>query len=123
MLFIGEKGTLLADLFTWKLLPESKFPDLRPARAPKPKAYGFSWEPDSSRHYGEWIAACKTGRPTSCGFGYSGPLTETVLLGNVAYRAGERFQWDAKGLKAVNCPSAEALIRREYRKGWSLGEG
>ena len=123
MLFIGQKGTLLADLFTWKLLPESRFPNLHPAKAPKPKAFGFSWEPDSSGHYREWIRACKTGGPTSCGFGYSGPLTETVLLGNVAYRAGERFQWAAKGLKAVNCPKAEALIRREYRKGWSLGEG
>jgi len=121
ILFVGQKGMLLANLFTWKLLPESQFPGLAPPNRPAPKAYGFSWEPDSSRHYEEWIAACKTGSPTACGFKYSGPLTETVLLGNAAYRAGEGFRWDAAGLRAVNCPKAERFLRRAYRQGWTLG--
>jgi predicted dehydrogenase len=121
VLFVGEKGMLLADLFKWKLFPESRFPGLRAVEGPRGRAAGFSWEPDSSHHYAEWIAACKTGSPTSCHFGYGGPLTETVLLGNVAYRVGERFQWDAANLRAINCPKADGLIRREYRKGWSLG--
>jgi hypothetical protein len=43
-----------------------------------------------------------------------------VLLGNVAYRAGEPFAWDAKSLNAIHCTKAEPLIRREYRKGWGL---
>ena len=66
------------------------------------------------------MMACKTGNPTTCGFDYSGPLTETVLLGNVAYRTGEKLQWDAENLKATNCPEADQFIRREYRKGWTL---
>jgi len=120
VLFVGSKGMLLADLFRWKLFPESQFPELRPPQGPRPRAAGFSWEPDSSGHYQEWIAACKTGSVASCNFSYSGPLTETLLLGNVAYRAGEKFQWDAGNLRAVNCPKVDRFIRREYRKGWSL---
>jgi len=121
MLLVGSKGMLLADLYTWVLLPESRFPDLRAPKQPRPRAAGFSWEPDSGAHYQEWLTACKTGSPTACHFGYAGPLTETVLLGNVAFRVGEKLHWDAKDLKAANCPRAEDLLRRPYRKGWSLG--
>jgi len=41
-------------------------------------------------------------------------------LGNVAYRVGQKLEWDAKALKAVGCPEADKYIRREYRKGWVL---
>lgn len=119
-LYVGSKGMLIADVLKWKLLPESQFPDLQAPKGPLPFASGFSREPASIRHYEEWIAACKGGSPTSCPFGYGGPLTELVLLGNVAYRAGEAFQWDAKNLKAIHCPKAEPLLRRSYRKGWTL---
>jgi hypothetical protein len=51
---------------------------------------------------------------------YAGPLTETVLLGNLAVWAGKKVEWDAKNLKATNAPEVEALIRPEYRKGWTL---
>jgi len=47
-------------------------------------------------------------------------LTEAALLCNVALRVGKKLTWDAANLKAVGCPEADALIRREYRKGWSL---
>jgi len=120
VLYVGSKGMLVADVLKWKLLPESRFPDQQMPKGPVPKAAGFAWEPDSARHYQEWIAACRSGSPTSCPFGYGGPLTETVLLGNVAYRAGEHFEWDAKDLQAIHCPKAERLLRREYRKGWTL---
>ena len=53
-------------------------------------------------------------------FGYAGPLTETVLLGTVAHRAGKKIQWDAENMKVTNCPKANEHIRREYRHGWSL---
>ncbi|MBC8868218.1 MAG: gfo/Idh/MocA family oxidoreductase, partial [Planctomycetes bacterium] len=56
----------------------------------------------------------------TCGFDYSGPLTETVLLGNVAYRAGKKLLWDAENAKATNCPDADQFIRHEYRRGWTL---
>jgi hypothetical protein len=47
-------------------------------------------------------------------------LTETVLLGTVAFRVGKKLQWDAESLKVTNCPEANQLLAREYRKGWEL---
>ena len=76
--------------------------------------------PDPSATLEEWLTACKTGSPTGTHFGYSGPLTETVLLGTVAYRTGQKLEWDAENLKVTNCPEANEYIQREYRKGWTL---
>ena len=70
--------------------------------------------------YSEWIEACKGGPKALSSFDYSGPFTEIVLLGNLAVRLGKRIEWDAKALKATNAPEADELIRRKYRKGWSL---
>ena len=53
-------------------------------------------------------------------FDYSGPLTETVLLGNVAARSGRRLIWDSENLKITNMPEANQFLSSEYRKGWSL---
>ena len=53
-------------------------------------------------------------------FDYAGWLTEANHLGNVAYRAGKRLEWDPAGLRAKNCPEADAYLRREYRRGWKL---
>ncbi|NOZ39011.1 MAG: gfo/Idh/MocA family oxidoreductase, partial [Planctomycetes bacterium] len=71
-------------------------------------------------HHAEWIKACKEGTPTTCNFDYAGPLTETVLLGNVAYRTGEAIDWDAKNLKVTNTTAAEQYIGKEYRPGWEV---
>ena len=49
-----------------------------------------------------------------------GRLTETVLLGVVAYRVGKKLEWDAEKLKATNCSEADAYVRKQYRKGWEL---
>jgi predicted dehydrogenase len=111
VLFVGDEGMLLANYTRHVLLPEAKFADFK---APEPSI------PQSIGHHQEWVRACKTGEPSTCNFDYSGPLTETVLLGNVSYRAGRRLEWDAANLKATNCPAADALIRREYRPGWTL---
>ena len=56
----------------------------------------------------------------SADFEYSGWLTEANHLGNVAYRAGKKLQWNPRTLKATNAPEADKFIRRTYRKGWSL---
>ncbi len=111
VLFVGEKGMLLANYSKRLLLPESEFAGFEPPAPTVPASIG---------HHREWVAACKTGGPTTCNFDYSGPLTEAVLLGNVAYRTGERLQWDAEKLQATNCPQADQYLRREYRPGWTL---
>lgn len=111
VLFVGEKGMLQADYGRRLLFPASDFRDFQPPS--KTVA-------DSIGHHAEWIGACKDGRPTTCNFDYSGALTEAVLLGNVAYRAGQKIEWDGASMKATNCPEAEAFLRRDYRKGWTL---
>ncbi len=110
-LFVGEKGMLLADYGRYVLLPEKDFAGFTPPPASIPASIG---------HHNEWIAACKTNGPTTCNFDYSGALTETVLLGNVAYRTGKKLEWDAKRLKATNCPEADRFIQHHYRRGWKL---
>jgi predicted dehydrogenase len=111
VLFIGSDGMLIADYTKHQLLPVEKFADFKP---PAP------YIPDSIGHHREWIEACKTGGPTTCNFGYSGPLTEAALLCNVALRSRSKLTWDAKNLKAVGCPEADKFLRREYRQGWTL---
>lgn len=111
VLFIGDRGMLLSDYGKHVLLPEEKFRDFaRPAPS----------IPESLGHQAEWLHACRTGAPTTCPFTYSGPLTEANHLGNVAYRAGKRIEWDAKNLKIPNAPEAEQFLGRTYRAGWSL---
>jgi len=111
VLFIGDKGMLLSDYGKYLLLPEKQFADFV-----KPKPF----IPNSIGHYQEWIQACKTGAPTTCNFEYSGWLTESNHLGNVAFRVGKKLEWDAETMKAKNCPEADRFIRRDYRAGWQL---
>ena len=95
VLFIGDKGMILADYNQHELLPKDKFADAKPPAASIPNSIG---------HHREWLAAIRKNDPagTTCRFDYSGPLAETVLLGAVAYRTGKELQWDAKSLKATN---------------------
>jgi len=111
MLFIGDKGMLLADYGKHLLLPENQFEGFKPPAQTMEKSLG---------HWAEWVHACKTGAPTLSNFEYAGWLTESNHLGNVAFRAGQKLEWDPVTMKATNCPAADAFIRREYRKGWKL---
>jgi len=111
VLFIGDKGMLLSDYSKHVLLPEKEFVDFKKPEPFIPKSIG---------HYAEWLQACKTGSPTTCNFEYSGWLTESNHLGNVAFRVGKKLIWDADKIKATNAPEANPMIKREYRKGWDL---
>ena len=111
VLFVGAKGMLQASYDKRVLMPEKDFRDFVHPKESIPKSLG---------HYAEWIHACKTGSPTTCNFEYAGWLTEANHLGNVAYRAGKKLEWDAAKIYATNAPEAEPFIRREYRKGWNL---
>lgn len=108
--FVGTEGMLLASYPKLMLWPEEKFADYRPPEPSIPRSIG---------HHQEWIKACKTGSPTTCNFDYSGAVTETVLLGNIAYRTGQKLQWDAANMKFTNCPKANDYLQREYRPGWT----
>ena len=110
-LFIGSEGMLLTGFGSHKLLPEDKFADYKRPERSIQKSAGF---------YNEWFASCKGGPPATCDFAYSGPLTETVLLGNVAYRAQGSFDWDAASLQVSGSDVASDLIRTQFRKGWEV---
>ena len=112
VLFVGSQGRMLiADYSRHQLLPEKDFVGFTAPPQSIPKSIG---------HHQEWIRACKTGEPTTCNFGYAGLLTEANHLGNVAYRVGRKLEWDSAGLRVRNAAEAAPLIRREYRRGWTL---
>jgi predicted dehydrogenase len=75
---------------------------------------------DDQKHYDEWFAACRGGRPALSNFNVAGPITEVVLLGQVALRAGTAIHWDAKNLKITNNPDANQYLKTTYRKGWEI---
>ena len=111
VMFVGSEGKMFADYNSYKLFPQERFIGFTPPPQSIPKSVG---------HYAEWIQACRDGTPTTCNFDYSGPLSEAVLLGNVAYRSGRRIEWDAAAARVTNSPEADALIRKSYRSGWEV---
>lgn len=111
VMFIGSKGMMFADYGNYRLFPTKEFRDFEPPEKSIPPSIG---------HHREWLKACRDGSPTTCNFDYSGALTETVLLGNVAYRSGKSFQWNGDKLQASDA-DAQKFISKEYRTGWDLG--
>ncbi len=120
VLYIGDKGAMLAggSGSAGRIVPETKMQAFgRPERV-LPRSFG---------HYPEWIAAAKgesrDGKPIVPGtnFDYSGPMTEAILLGNIALTCpDETLEWDARAMKITNNPDANKLLHYEYRKGWTL---
>jgi predicted dehydrogenase len=116
LLLVGEKGSFFTENdygAEHKLLPKDKFKEVTKPEKTLPRSPG---------HFKEFVEAIKAGDPTKAmsNFEYSGRLTETVLLGVVALKAGTAIEWDAVAMKAKNVPSADQYIRREYRKGFSI---
>jgi predicted dehydrogenase len=110
-LFVGDKGMLVADYGRYQLFPREDFADFTPPEKSIPESIG---------HWNEWIAGCKSGSPTLCNFDYAGLLTETVLLGIVAYRCGSEISLDPQELKATNTDAAEQFLTKRYRKGFEV---
>ena len=67
-----------------------------------------------------WSNACKGVGKASTPFEYAAKLTEVMLLGVVALRAGEKIHYDGANMKVTNSKKANDLLKREYRRGWSL---
>jgi hypothetical protein len=77
-------------------------------------------EDNDRAQHDEWLSACKGAGKALSNFDYAGPMTEAVLLGNVAMRVGDRIEWDAKNMKVTNRDDADQYVRHAYRKGWEL---
>ncbi|MGO9469065.1 MAG: Gfo/Idh/MocA family oxidoreductase [Isosphaeraceae bacterium] len=109
-IYIGTQGVLYAPYIeTPVLLPVEKFKD---AKLPSP---------GGQDHYLQFVEACRGNGKTSAPFEYSGPLTESVLLGCLATRfPAMTLAWDAAKLRFTNVREANAFVRRHYRKGWEV---
>jgi predicted dehydrogenase len=104
----GEKGTLVIPHVDMpKLFPEEAFASHKIEVVP------------SVNHYTSWADACRGVGRTTSHFDYAGPLTEAVLLGTIAIRTpSETLRWDATALKITTPAAANALLTKQYRKGW-----
>jgi predicted dehydrogenase len=113
LMLLGDNGTILCGFNGRKprLIPESKMR----AFQPPPKSL-----PRSPGHDREWLDAIKGGAPAGANFEFTARVTETILLGNVALRAGKKLAWDATNMKVANDPEAAKFLHREYRAGWTL---
>lgn len=111
ILVVGGKGKILSDCVSDnpRIIPESKMKEYK--RPPKTL-------PRSIGHYEEFIAASKGGNPAGVDFKYGGPLTEIVLLGNLAVRnPGKRIEWDAETMKVTNDEEANKLVSEPMMNG------
>ncbi|MEO2031402.1 MAG: Gfo/Idh/MocA family oxidoreductase [Planctomycetaceae bacterium] len=108
-LFVGSKGEIAIE--------HGKAPRLLnsdPVTEEEPST-SFS----ETHHHQQWITACKTGSVTGSHFGYAGPFTEVVLLGNVAYRVGREITYDPAAMSTGE-EDADRLLRKDYRDGWQI---
>ena len=112
LMFVGDKGRIIGDF-----------------RGEKPVLYSgnkkiMADEPASAADRQErndvWIDSFKNKTQSPGSFIYAGPVTETILLGGVALRAGKRVDYNSREMKITNIPEANKYLVREYRKGWEL---
>ena len=115
-LIIGEKGCIkhgshgASEL---RIIPEAKMREYKRPEKTLPRV--------NTSHEGDWIRACKDGKPASSNFDYGGPLTEMVLLGMIAIRMKDQnLHWDSKNLRFTNNDAANELLHIDYRDGWYL---
>ncbi len=115
LLLVGEKGSFFSkDDYGAEhtLLPRGKLDGIKIKES----------LPRSPGHFREWVDAITTGDPSRAmsNFDYAGRLTETVLLGVVALKAGGKIEWDAPAMRVKNNSDADQYLRRDYRQGFTI---
>ena len=112
-LFVGDKGTISAGFNGYQVTMKDGSTPVPPEQT-IPKSPGF---------HQEWIQACKGGPRSTCDFvEYTGPLAESVLLANAAFRSGGGFDWNAKTFEASGNDKVEQYIMSDFRPGWQVDE-
>ncbi len=136
-LFIGSKGKIMCETYGFNptLLPTSLMVDFDPPSEQLARVTG-----DMAAHQRVWVEACKGGPTCSSNFDYAGPLTEMILIGNLALRsfmlpssyedeAGRtrqrysgriKLRWDGDNMKVTNYDEANQFVRRSYPDGYRL---
>ncbi|MGB7327568.1 MAG: Gfo/Idh/MocA family oxidoreductase [Rubripirellula sp.] len=122
---VGSKGILFSpDDYggQYVLLPSEQYVDFKPPAQTLPRI-PFDSGVDERQKW-EFVSTIKGEYEpgTMSNFGYAGRLTETILAGNLAMRAGEgqRIEWDAKSMTSPNVPEVNQFVSRDYREGWAL---
>ncbi len=107
-IYVGTKGVLYSPYIgTPILLPVDQFKDYKLPN------------PGGDDHYLQFVEACRGNGKTSTPFSYSGPLTESVLLGCLATRfPATTLEWDVAAMKVTNLDAANRFVRHTYREGW-----
>ncbi len=142
VIFVGTKGKMMCDTYGFnpRLLPLSRNKEVNVPQTIARVNGG------AGGHYKQWVEACiggynsKQAAALSSPFSIAGPLTETVLMGNLAIRSydvrnevagkpgsytypgrGIKLLWDGANMKITNFEEANQFVKRSYRNGWSLG--
>ncbi len=111
-LFVGSDGMVLSNYSNHFLLKNGRALnsfDRPPASIPR-----------SIGHHREWTEAIRNNGSTTCNFDYAGNLSQTVLLGSVAYKLGKPLEWEATRGIITNLADGQTHLHKEYRSGWSL---
>ena len=139
VLIIGEKGLISTNINdSSPLMPKLYLNDGTTEFGPEVEE---SEEPEYG-HQRKWVDACKAGfnskehKALTSSFDYAGPMTETVLMGNLAIRSymlrrerpkggmefygRKKLLWDGENMKITNLEEANQFVGREYRKGWEV---
>lgn len=135
-IFYGSDGIMVTDTYSAnpRLLPAERMKDFKPPSQSIPRV--------KTSHAGEWVEAIQNGGTTSSPFSYGGPLTEAVLMGNLALKSyqqkvfkegkksgdwdpyiypGRRtIKWDGAQMKVTNYLEANEWVKRKYRPGWEI---
>ena len=114
LLFVGDRGKILCAFngARPKLIPEARMNSYKQPPKTLPRS------PGNER---EWLDACLGNKVKPGGnFEFSGLVTETLLLGNLAVRSGQKLNWDRANQKVVNSDLAQKLVRPDRRPGWEL---
>ena len=135
--FYGTKGIMVTDCYSRnaRLLPSST---MNYFNAPEPTIPRIK----DQNHVLNWVEACLTGIETSSPFSYAGPLTESVLMGNLAIKAFQykvlkegkkatdwapfdypgrrKLLWDGAAMRVTNYEKANEWVNGTYRKGWEV---
>jgi hypothetical protein len=111
---VGTKGAIHATGHNmwFRLMPEEKFQGVKRDR---PETLE-----NSSGAEQDWFAGCRSGKRPWANFDYADALNEFLMLGNVATQFEDKLEFDPLAMKVVNNSEADAILRSEYRTGWTL---
>ena len=121
MMFIGSDGVIFADTYCMRpeVFPDPKDDEVRDAMSSGKLKKTEPRSPHPGNPQLEWASCIVNGGKPGSNFDYAAPLSEFVLLGNLAIRSGQMIEWDAKQQKVSNVPEANRFIKRPaYRPGW-----